>query len=275
MRLDLGGRRYDLASRALVIGVLGPAPPSSAGEAAAGDWDAYWARAEQMARDGADVLEVVGPGREVSGEADALEALARAVQGLVSRAGLPVSVSTWQSQVAAEAFAAGAVLGDDRSGSANPRYLEVAAASGASVVVTHATGAAAAGPGPRSPDIVAQVSATLSELAGRALAAGIAPERVIADPGLDLGKTEEQALELLRASQHLAGLGYPLALSTPDAALLAGAAEMERGGSPEAAVAAVAAQALGISLGCRVVRTSDVRGAGRARDMLAAIMEAA
>jgi dihydropteroate synthase len=272
--LELGGRRYDLGTRALVMGILNRTPDSFFDKGATWDWDAFWARADQIVKEGADVLDVgavkAGPGPEVS-EAEELDRLIPAVEGLSARFDLPLSADTWRASVAAEAFRAGAVLGNDISGFADPRYLDVAAAAGAAVVATHIRLAPRVpDPEPFYQDLVGEVGAFLDERANRALAAGIPPQRVIVDAGLDLGKTAAQSLELLRASATLAGLGYPLLLSASNKRFLVilGLDLNERRD------ATAAAHALGISLGCRVIRAHDVRGACRVRDVLGAIMEA-
>ncbi len=274
-RLDIGNRQYDIGSRALVMGILNRTPDSFFDKGATWEWDAFWARANQIVDEGADILDVgavkAGPGPEVS-EGEELDRLLPAVQGLVARFDLPVSVDTWRSSVAAEAFAAGAVVGNDISGFADPKYLEVAAAAGASVVATHIRLAPRVpDPEPVYGDLVREVRAFLAERAGWALAAGIPAERVLVDAGLDLGKTAPQSLELLRASAALADLGYPLLLSASNKRFLGDLLGLEIG---ERQAATTAAHALGITLGCRVVRAHDVRGTCRVRDMLAAILEA-
>jgi dihydropteroate synthase len=195
-----------------------------------------------------------------------------AVEGLVARFDLPVSVDTWRASVAAEAFRAGAVLGNDISGFADPKYLDVAAAAGASVVATHIRLAPrVADPEPVYNDLVSDVCAFLTERGERALAAGIPASRVVVDAGLDLGKTAWQSLELLRASATLAGLGYPLLLSASNKTFLGVVLDLEINERREASASA---HSVGIALGCRVIRAHDVRGTCRVRDMLAAILEA-
>ena len=56
--LDLGGRRYDLATRALVMGILNRTPDSFFDKGATWDWDAFWSRADQIVSEGADILDV-------------------------------------------------------------------------------------------------------------------------------------------------------------------------------------------------------------------------
>jgi dihydropteroate synthase len=273
--LELGGRRYDLTTRALVMGILNRTPDSFFDKGATWDWDAFWRRADQIVSEGADILDVgavkAGPGPEVD-EDEELGRLIPAVEGLVARFDLPVSVDTWRASVAAEAYQAGAVLGNDISGFADPKYLDVAAAAGASVVATHIRLAPRVpDPEPVYNDLVSDVCAFLTERASRALAAGIPASRVVVDAGLDLGKTASQSLELLRASSALAALGYPLLLSVSNKTFLGVVLDLEVNQRREASASA---HALGIALGCRVVRAHDVRGTCRVRDMLAAIMEA-
>jgi dihydropteroate synthase len=273
--LELGAHSYDLSTRALVMGILNRTPDSFFDKGATWEWDAFWARADQIVDEGADILDVgavkAGPGPEVT-EDEELDRLMPAVEGLVARFDLPVSVDTWRASVAAEAFRVGAVLGNDISGFADPKYLDVAAAAGASVVATHIRLAPRVrDPEPVYGDLVGDVSAFLVDRAGRALAAGIPASRVVVDAGLDLGKTATQSLELLRASARLASLGYPLLLSASNKTFLGAVLGLE---IDERREASASAHALGIALGCRVVRAHDVRGTCRVRDMVAAIIEA-
>jgi dihydropteroate synthase len=257
------------------MGILNRTPDSFYDKGATWEWDAFWQRADQIVSEGADILDVgavkAGPGPDVD-ENEELARLMPAVEGLVARFDLPVSVDTWRASVAAEAFRAGAVLGNDISGFADPKYLDVAATAGASVVATHIRLAPRVpDPEPVYNDLVSDVSAFLTERADRALAAGIPASRVVVDAGLDLGKTASQSLELLRASARLAALGYPLLLSASNKTFLGVVLDLEINQRREASASA---HALGIALGCRVVRAHDVRGTRRVRDMLAAIMEA-
>ena len=164
-------------------------------------------------------------------------------------------------------------MGNDISGFADPRYLDVCAAAGASVVATHIRLAPRVpDPEPHYDDLVGEVAAFLADRAARAEAAGIDRRRIIVDAGLDLGKTEPQSLELLRASDRLAALGYPVLLSASNKRFLWHLLHVER---HEAANGTMAAHALGVALGCRVLRAHDVKAARRVADVVAAIMEAA
>ena len=275
MLLELGDRKYDLAARSLVMGILNRTPDSFYDRGEYWDLDAFYSRAERLVADGADILDVggvkAGPGPEV-GEAEEMDRVVPAIAALNERFDVPLSVDTWRASVASEAYRAGAVLGNDISGFGDPHYLPVASAAGAAVVATHIRlRPRVADPEPLYDDVVADVAAFLVDRAHRARAAGIPDSRIILDAGLDLGKTASQSLELLRASDRLASLGWPLLLSASNKTFLGVVFGLELGERWEATLAA---HSLGVSLGCRILRAHDVRAARRVCDALAAVMEA-
>jgi len=273
--LDLAGRRHDLTHRALVMGILNRTPDSFYDNGATFELDKLYARAEQLVADGADILDIggvkAGPGPEVT-EPEELDRVVPVVAGLVARFDTPVSVDTWRATVARACYAEGAVMGNDISGLGDPDYAPAAAEHGAAVVITHIRLAPrVADPDPHYDDVVSDVAAFLTERAGRACAAGVPAERIVLDAGLDLGKTAEQSLALLRASQRLASLGYPLLLSASNKTFLGKVLDLK---ITERGAASIGAAALGISWGCRIIRVHDVLGTCRARDALAAVSEA-
>jgi dihydropteroate synthase len=274
-RLAIGPRHYDVGERALVMGILNRTPDSFYDRGATFALDALLSRASDLIADGADLLDVggvkAGPGPEV-GETEELDRVIPAVSALASRFDVPVSIDTWRASVAKEAYAAGATVGNDISGFADPEYLSVAATAGATVVATHIRLAPRVrDPEPRYDDVVASVASFLVERAARATAAGIPEDRVVLDAGLDLGKSAEQSLVLLRASDRLAELGYPLLLSASNKTFLGVILDLpiDRRGD-----ASLAAAALGIALGCRIVRVHDVVAHRKVRDVMAAVLGA-
>jgi dihydropteroate synthase len=276
MELALGSKRHDVTDRALVMGILNRTPDSFFDQGSYYDFERFLAKAEALVGEGADLLDVggvkAGPGPEV-GETEELDRVVPAVEALRARFDVALSVDTWRAAVARECFAAGAVVGNDISGFADPDYLSVCAAAGATVVATHIRLAPrVADPEPHYTDLVGEVMAFLRDRARRAEAVGIPPERIVIDAGLDLGKSEPQSLELLRASDRLARLGYPLLLSASNKRFLWTLLGVDR---HHAAEGTMAAHALGITLGCRVLRAHDVRAARRVADVMSAILEVA
>ncbi len=274
MELHLGERRFDVTHRAVVMGILNRTPDSFYDKGSYWAFDDFLAKAEQLVTDGADFLDVggvkAGPGEEVT-EAEELDRVVPAVEALRTALDLPLSVVTWRASVAAACFEAGAVVGNDISGFADPDYLPTCAAAGASVVATHIRLAPRVpDPDPRYDDLVGDVCAFLADRASRAEAAGVPPERIMVDAGLDLGKSEPQSLELLRASGELAALGYPVFLSASNKRFLWRLLEVDVGA---AAVGTMAAHALGIARGCRILRSHDARAARRVSSVMASILE--
>jgi dihydropteroate synthase len=275
VELALGPHRFDISTRALVMGILNRTPDSFYDQGAFWDLDAFYRRAEQLVTEGADFLDVggvkAGPGPAVE-EDEELERVVPAIEALHARFDVPLSVDTWRASVAAASYAAGAVVGNDISGFADPDYLRVAAGAGASVVATHIRlGPRIPDPEPVYDDVVVDVAEFLRERGERAEAAGIPPERVIIDAGLDLGKTWQQSVVLLRHSQVLADLGWPLLLSASNKTFVGKLLDLEIG---ERRLASHAAHALGILGGCRILRAHDVAGARRVADVLSAVLAA-
>ncbi len=270
MLLELGGRRYDLAERPLVMGILNRTPDSFFDAGEYWSFDDFLSRAERLRRDGADILDVggvkAGPGSEVTA-GEELERVVPAIEALAARFDVALSVDTWRASVAEAAYAAGAVLGNDISGFADPDYLPVAAGAGAAVVACHVRLAPRyADPDPVYEDLLGEVRSYLAERASWADFAGLGPTRVLLDAGLDLGKTPAMSAALLRRSDHLAALGYPVLLSASNKGFLGWLCGTEVG---ERRAGSIAAHALGSFAGCGVIRAHDVRGTRRVVEVAA------
>jgi dihydropteroate synthase len=276
VQLRIGERTYELATRSLVMGILNRTPDSFFDKGAHAAMDAFLTRADHLVAEGADILDVggvkAGPGPDVD-EPEELDRVIPAIEALRARFDLPISVDTWRASVAGAAYAVGAEIGNDISGFGDPAYLDVAAAASATVVATHIRlQPRVADPDPHYDDVVAEVAHFLVDRARRAEAAGIASNRIVIDAGLDLGKTWEQSLVLLRRSSDLAALGYPLLLSASNKTFLGKLLDLE---VHERNDASLAATSVGVVGGCRIIRTHDVKGTRRVVDTLAAVLEAA
>lgn len=272
--IALGARRVDVTNRALVMGVLNRTKDSFFPPAATYDLDDFYRRADQLVAEGADLLDVggvkAGPGEEIS-EDEELARVVPVIGELARRFDVPLSVDTWRASVARDGYAAGACVGNDISGFADSDYLPVAASAGATVVATHIRlRPRVADPNPHYEDVAKSVQAFLLERRRWAIEAGLTHEQVILDAGLDLGKTATQSLELLRDSASLAALGSPLLLSASNKTFLGTLLDL---GVTERREASLAAVAIGVSQGCRILRVHDVAGTCRVRDTLARLME--
>jgi dihydropteroate synthase len=274
LSLTLGDTTYDITSRALVMGILNRTRDSFFEPAATFDLDALYARADQLVTDRADMLDIggvkAGPGDDVS-EDEELDRVVDVVAQLVARFDVPISIDTWRASVAKACFAQGACVGNDISGFGDPDYLKVAADAGAAVVATHIRlRPRVADPDPQYDDVTQSVTEFLLERRQRAVDAGITTDKIILDAGLDLGKSAGQSLQLLRDSDRLAALGSPLLLSASNKSFLGLLFDLP---VTERREPSLAATALGIGAGCRIVRVHDVQGAVRVRDVLATLLE--
>jgi dihydropteroate synthase len=261
--------------RALVMGILNRTPDSFYDQGAYYDFDAFLRKAEQHVLDGADFLDVggmkAGAGREVTPEEE-IDRVVPAVEALRARFDVAISVDTFRASVAAASYAAGADVGNDISGFADPDFVHVAAAAGASVVACHIrTAPRVPDPTPAYGDLLDDVCAFLATRAEWARLAGIPPERIMVDAGLDLGKTPAMSTELLRQSQRLADLGHVVFLSASNKGFLG---ELTGADVADRREATLAAHALGIARGCRILRAHDVRAGRRVADLMAELLAA-
>jgi dihydropteroate synthase len=260
-RYRLGEEVHDLTRRTLVMGILNRTPDSFYDKGLTFEFDSLLRRAEVLVDQGADLLDVggvkAGPGPEV-GEAEELDRVVAPIAALHERFDVAISCDTWRASVLDEACKAGAVVGNDISGFGDPDYLAVAARHDASVVATHIRlKPRVADPDPHYDDLLGDVTTFLLERAARAEGAGLAPEQISLDAGLDLGKSPAQSAVLLRESDALAAHGYTLLLSSSNKRFLGDLLDLDIDDRRAASLASVA---YGVAHGCRIVRVHDVAG---------------
>lgn len=274
MLLELGARSFDISTRSVVMGILNRTPDSFYDGGKYFALDDFLAQAERLVTDGADFLDVGGvrlkPGDEV-GIDEELERVLPAVVALAERFDTPISVDTFRAGVAKACFDAGASVGNDTSGFADPEFLHVASAADASVVASHVrTAPRLADPNPIYDDVVVDVVNFLAERAAWAEAAGIPRQRILVDAALDLGKNAAMSTELLFSTAKLAALGYPTFLSASNKGFLGQITGADVGNRN---AATHAAHVIGIMNGARVLRAHDVKGARRVADTMSELLQ--
>ncbi|NRQ37446.1 dihydropteroate synthase [Nonomuraea sp. NN258] len=167
-----------------------------------------------------------------------------------------ISVDTHRPAVAKAAIGAGADVINDTNGLREPGMAEVAAECGASVVVTHSVG----GPGkrvfrPSYTDVVAEVAEFLRERVEAALKAGIAPDKIIIDPGHDLNKNTFHSLELTRRLEEITAIGYPTLVALSNKDFIGETIDRPQGERKEGTIAV---NVVSILKGARILRVHDV-----------------
>ncbi len=223
MSLVLGARTYGEHDHA-VMAIVNRTPDSFSEAGATFDEAAALARVDRVVAEGADLVDIGGV-RAGHGETVNVAEELRRTASLVERVrsaytDLVISVDTWRSEVARELCHRGADLINDTWAGADPVVAEVAAEFGVGLVCSHTGGLA-----PRTDphrvhyeDVVADVVATVTGLADRAVAAGVRRDQILIDPTHDFGKNTHHSLELTRRLDELTATGWPVlvALSNKD-----------------------------------------------------------
>ncbi|MBW3576304.1 MAG: dihydropteroate synthase [Actinobacteria bacterium] len=205
------------------MGIVNRTPDSFYPPGATFDLDAAIARVRSMIAEGADIIDVGGVKGGPGDPVGPLEERARVVplvEAVRAEADVVVSVDTFRAEVADAALEAGADLVNDVTGAHDPDILAVVSERGAGYVAMHHGGRPRTRPFRRGyrPDVTTAVVAECATLADRAIAHGVAPDRIVVDPGHDFVKTTYHSLELTRRLPELVALGYPVlvALSNKD-----------------------------------------------------------
>lgn len=170
------------------------------------------ARARRLADEGADVIDLgaesTRPGSERVSAGEQIDRLREVLPAAVASGAL-ASIDTTLAEVAAYALDGGAaVINDVSAGRDDAEMLPLAAERGAAIVLMHMLGEPKTMQAdPQYDDVVAEVRAFLSARIAAAVAAGVARERIIVDPGIGFGKRLEHNLSLLAGVGELAALG--------------------------------------------------------------------
>src|SRR5215471_1044543 len=265
-RLELRLRTLVLGERTLVMGVLNVTPDSfSDGGEFFQTEDAVKA-ALSMELAGADIVDIgaesTRPGSLGISADEELERLLPVLKALRGRLKIPVSVDTHKASVAEATLDAGAEILNDISGlKSDPRIAEVAAKSGAPLILMHIRGTPRTmQKGPFAKDVVRDVLSGLRRSAEVARKAGVRKSQIVLDPGIGFGKSFAQNYELLAKLPELAKLGYPLLVGTSRKGFLG--ATLTRNGRPlppqERIWGTAATVAASILNGAHIVRVHDV-----------------
>jgi dihydropteroate synthase len=266
-RLRLRSRTLILGKRTLILGVLNITPDSFSDGGRYLDSEAAIARALQLEREGADIIDIGGestrPGATETAAEEELRRILPVIRILRSKLRIPMSVDTRRAHVAEAALAAGAEILNDVSGlRIDPRLGEVARRTGAPLILMHMRGTPQTMQrGPFARDVIRDAIAGMREALARAKRAGLKKTQLLLDPGIGFGKTHRQNFEILARFPEFARLGYPIVIGTSRKAFLGKAlaglngATVPPGERLLGTAATVTASILG---GAHIVRVHDV-----------------
>jgi dihydropteroate synthase len=268
LRLMLGDRVCELGERTRVMGIVNCTPDSFYAGSRAGAATGAVRRYHQVIEEGADFVDVGGESTRPGAEpVDAAQEWARIAPVLdaARRAGhpIPLSVDTTKTEVAERALAAGAAMINDVSALAHdPRLAALAAEHCAALVLMHMRGTPRTmQEAPRYADLMGEIRAELAAAIAVAEASGVAPERILVDPGIGFGKTAAHNFAILERLGELALLGRPILIGCSRKSFLGAAGSLP----PEDRLeGTLAAHAIAAGNGAHVVRVHDVQAHVRA-----------
>lgn len=265
--------RFRLAiDRPLIMGIVNLTPDSFSGDGVGDDASRAVAHAHAQIEAGVDILDLgaesTRPGAEAVPANDELARLLPVMRALRD-VPVPVSVDTMKPEVMRVVLAEGAAMINDVAALRAPGALEAVAASDAAVCLMHMRGE------PRTmqsdpvyDDVVEEVGAFLESRAAACVAAGIAQERIVLDPGFGFGKTLEHNLALLRGLGRFRAAGFPVLAGISRKSMLGMITGRPVG---ERLAASVAAAVLAVERGAAIVRVHDVAATKDALAVLNAV----
>ncbi len=267
-------RGKPMPETSLVMAIVNRTPDSFFDKGATFGLDAALARVDQVVEEGAHIVDIGGvkaaPGEEVSADEEARRVLEVVERVRDRHPSTVISVDTYRASVARLVLEAGADIVNDAWQCPEPETLEVAASFGAGVVCTHAGHLP-----PRTrphrvayDDVVADVITTVTDLAERAVAAGVPRESVLIDPGHDFGKNTRHSLAVTARTGELVATGWPVLMALSRKDFVGEVLDLLPDERLEGTLAATAVCAW---QGARVFRTHDVTATLRVLRMVDAL----
>ena len=256
--LDLGGHELNLGARTHIMGVLNITPDSFSGDGLL-DKNRALEYAEQLVRDGADIIDVGGessrPGAKPVPLKEELKRVIPVIKLLSKRIRVPVSIDTTKPRVAEQALDCGAVMVNDITGLRDIKMARAVRSRNAAIVVMHMKGT------PRSMQnntvyvsLIDEIIEYLGVRIERATDSGINPEKIIVDPGLGFAKSSEQNLEILNNLRDLKILGRPILVGPSRKSFIG---KLLKTCPQDRIFGTIAASVIAADNGAKIVRTHD------------------
>ncbi len=268
LEMKIGSREFDTEHHTYIMGILNVTPDSFSDGGMYNDLDKALLHAQELVRDGADILDVGGestrPGHIQITEDEETERVVPVIERLKQEFDTPISIDTYKSSVAKAAVQAGAALVNDIWGlKYDAGMADVIAESQTACCLMHNREKA------EYVNFLPEVLMDLQESVDIARKAGIAKDKIILDPGVGFGKTYEMNLEIIKELNRLKFLEYPILLGTSRKSVIGLTLDLPASQREEGTLVTTV---LGILRGCSFVRVHDVKGNKRAIQMTEAIM---
>jgi dihydropteroate synthase len=259
-------------TRPLIMGVINVTPDSFSDGGKYIELKQILMRAEALAAEGADILDIGGESTRPGAVPVRLDEERRRVLPVIealAAGGIPISIDTQKPELMREAVAAGASMVNDVCGFRAPGAFEAVANSSAAICIMHMQGEPRTmQQNPHYDDVIKDVCDYLAGRVRAAESAGISRERVVVDPGFGFGKTLEHNLTLLRQLRRFREIGGVLLAGLSRKTLLGKITGRE---PAERVFASVAAALIAVQNGAQIVRVHDVAATRDALAILGAV----
>ena len=266
-----------LGERPLIMGVLNVTPDSFSDGGEYIDPEKALDHAYFMAESGADILDVGGessrPGADSVTAEEEIGRVIPIVKKLAKKTKLPISIDTVKSEVAERAIDAGATILNDISAlRSDDKMAEIAAESGAYIILMHMRGTPAdMQKDTEYQDLIGEISGFLDDVASKAMDRGVKKERIIIDPGIGFGKSVEGNFIVLKNLDKFLNLGYPIMIGASRKSFIGKTLDVDTGERVEGSIAAACYAVLN---GADIVRVHDVAETRRALTIIEKISTA-
>ncbi len=267
MYLNCFGKRFDLANRTHIMGVINCTPDSFFPESRKQTINQAIQSGLQMGADGADFLDVGGessrPGAEPVSADEEIGRVIPVIRELAKNGSIPVSIDTYKAKVALAALDAGAIIVNDISAMYfDSEMVSVVAESGCPVILMHMKGKPKTmQQAPHYEDVIGEIKDYFTERLGFSESAGIKKENIILDPGIGFGKRLEDNYKIILDLKSFAELGRPVLIGASRKSFIGRVLDLP----PEKCLeGTIAAHTIAITRGAHILRVHDVKAAKRA-----------
>lgn len=268
--MRIGDRSFDTTEHTYIMGILNITPDSFSDGGKWNTLDEALGHAEQMVKDGADIVDIGGestrPGHEQITEEEEIERVVPVIEAVRARIDVPISIDTYKAKVAEAAVKAGADLVNDIWGlKYDPKMAGLIAETGAACCLMHNKEKA------EYENFYQDMLRETRQCVEIARAAGIASDKIILDPGIGFGKTYEMNLETLHYMERFHSLGYPMLLGTSRKSVIGLTLDLPADQREEGTLATTV---IAVMKKYAFVRVHDVKANKRAIQMTKAILAA-
>jgi len=214
--LNFRHRKYNLAERTHIMGVLNVTPDSFSDGGKFSNLEKAVSQALKMTDEGADIIDIGGestrPGSQPVSLEEETKRVIPVIEALAKKIQVPISIDTYKSQIAQKALEAGAELINDISGlKLDSEMAKLVAKYNVPVIIMHIKGTPQnMQENPYYENVTKEIRDYFEERINFADSTGIKEENIILDPGIGFGKRFEDNLAILKNLKEFKKLDRPL-----------------------------------------------------------------